>query len=214
MHAEDRPRRAALRHRPHAGRRPQARPAGRHVSAHHPAGVHARRPGRRHRLQQGGVRRDRRARPEPVAGEGSAHRRVAPGLEGIRDGSHARLRGQLRGHLLDREPRSDGRAHRRLHHRGADADAHGSRVSAHARRLVRGHPRDRRGDRRVEHPVCRQPAERPHGRHRNEPAREPLLRAGVEGDRLPDREDRRQAGRRLHARRAAKRHHPRDAGEL
>ena len=38
--------------------------------------------------------------------------------------------------------------------------------------------------------------------------------AGVEGDRLPDRQDRRQARRRLHARRAAERHHPRDAGLL
>ena len=34
-------------------------------------------------------------------------------------------------------------------------------------------------------------------------------RAGVEGDRLPDRQDRRPAGRRLHARRDPQRHHPR-----
>ena len=39
----------------------------------------------------------------------------------------------------------------------------------------------------------------------------PLVRAGLEGHRLPDRQDRRQARRRLHARRAAERHHPRDA---
>ena len=39
-------------------------------------------------------------------------------------------------------------------------------------------------------------------------------RAGVEGHRLPDRQDRRQAGRRLPAGRAAQRHHPRDAGLL
>ena len=45
------------------------------------------------------------------------------------------------------------------------------------------------------------PDERPDGRHRDEPARVALLGAGVEGDRLPDREDRRQARARLHARR-------------
>ena len=45
------------------------------------------------------------------------------------------------------------------------------------------------------------------------PARVALVGAGVEGDRLPDRQDRRQARRRLHARRARQRHHRRrDAG--
>ena len=37
-------------------------------------------------------------------------------------------------------------------------------------------------------------------------------RAGLQGDRLPDRQDRRQAGDRLHPRRDPQRHHPRDAG--
>ena len=41
----------------------------------------------------------------------------------------------------------------------------------HARRLLRGHPRDRRRDRRLQHPVRRQPGQRPHDRHRDEPAR-------------------------------------------
>jgi carbamoyl-phosphate synthase large subunit len=49
---------------------------------------------------------------------------------------------------------------------------------------------------------------RPPDRHRDEPARLALLGAGVEGHRLPDRQDRRQAGRRLHPRRAEERHHP------
>ena len=53
------------------------------------------------------------------------------------------------------------------------------------------------------------PDDRPHARHRDEPARVAQLGAGVEGDRLPDREDRRQARRRLHARRAHERHHAR-----
>ena len=53
-----------------------------------------------------------------------------------------------------------------------------------------------------------------HGRHRDEPARVAVVGAGVEGDRLPDRQDRRQARRRLHARRDPQRHHRRDAGQL
>ena len=56
-------------------------------------------------------------------------------------------------------------------------------------------------------------AGRPRGRDRDEPARVALLGAGVEGDRLPDRQGRRQAGGRLHAGRAAQRdHRRRDAG--
>ena len=51
------------------------------------------------------------------------------------------------------------------------------------------------------------PQRRARDRHRDEPARVALERARVEGDRLSDREDRRQARGRLHARRAAQRHH-------
>ena len=47
-------------------------------------------------------------------------------------------------------------------------------------------------------------------RDRDEPARVALVRARVEGDRLPDREARRAARGRLHARRAAERHHAED----
>ena len=53
-----------------------------------------------------------------------------------------------------------------------------------------------------------------HPRDRDEPARLPLLRARVEGDRLPDREGRGEARRRLHARRDPERPHRDDAGEL
>ena len=42
----------------------------------------------------------------------------------------------------------------------------------------------------------------------------PLLGAGLQGHRLPHRQDRRQAGRRLHAGRDRQRHHPQDAGLL
>ena len=58
------------------------------------------------------------------------------------------------------------------------------------------------------------PDERPHDRHRDEPARVALLGARLQGDRLPDRQDRREARRRLHARRDRQRHHARDAGVL
>ena len=85
------------------------RPAG-----DHPALVHARRHRRRHRLQQGGVPRDRRARHRRLADQRGADRGIGARLEGIRDGGRARQARQLHHHLLDREPRSDGRAHRRL----------------------------------------------------------------------------------------------------
>ena len=51
-------------------------------------------------------------------------------------------------------------------------------------------------------------------RDRDEPARLPLVRARLEGDRLPDRQGRRQARRRLHARRDPERPDEDDAGEL
>ena len=60
---------------------------------------------------------------------------------------------------------------------------------------------------------ARQSGRRPHGRHRDEPARVALLGAGLEGHRLSDRQGRGQARGRLHARRDRQRHHRRrDAG--
>ena len=56
-----------------------------------------------------------------------------------------------------------------------------------------------------------QPGGRPHGGDRDEPAGVALLRARLQGHRLPHRQDRGQARGRLHAGRAAQRHHPRDA---
>ena len=52
------------------------------------------------------------------------------------------------------------------------------------------------------------PAGWPARRHRDEPARVALLGAGLEGDRLSDRQDRRQARRRLHARRTRRTRSP------
>ena len=85
------------------------RPAG-----DHPPVLHPRRHRRRHRLQPRGVHRDRRARPRRLADQRSADRGKRARLEGVRDGGRPRQDGQLHHHLLDREHRSDGRAHRRL----------------------------------------------------------------------------------------------------
>ncbi len=87
-------------------------------------------------------------------------------------------------------------------------------LPAAARPGDRGDPRGRRRDRRLERPVRRQPRDRGDRRDRDEPARVALERAGVEGDRLPDREDRRAARGRLHARRRSRTTSPGDAREL
>ena len=55
------------------------------------------------------------------------------------------------------------------------------------------------------------PDDRAHGGHRDEPARLAIVGAGLEGHRISDREDCRQAGRRLHAGRNSQRHHAQDA---
>ena len=95
----------------------------------HPAVVHARRHRRRHRVQPRGVRGHRPPRPRPVADAARcSSSAVAARLEGVRARGDARLRGQRRDRLLDREPRSDGRAHRRLDHGGAGDDADRPRV--------------------------------------------------------------------------------------
>ena len=207
----DRPRRAAERARPEPARSGRPRAHAR-LPARHPPVVHARRRRRRHRLQHRGVPRARRARARAEPGPRGAHRGIGDRLEGIRARGDARRRRQLRRHLLDREHRSDGRPHRRQHHGGADPHAQRQGISADARCRAAHHPQGRRRDRRVEHPVRRQPGERPDGRHRDEPARVALVGARVEGDRLSDREDRRQARARLSPRRDPERHHARHAG--
>ena len=166
---QDRSRHAALASGQDADR--GARSARRYrASRHHPAVVHARRHRRRHRLQQGGVHRDRRARHRRLADLRSADRGIGPRLERIRDGGGARQERQLHHRLLDRERRSDGRAYRRLDHRGAGADADRQGIPAHARRLDRGAARDRRRDRRLERAIRRQSGRRPPRRHRDESA--------------------------------------------
>ena len=154
--------------------------------------------------------RRRRAGGEPDRRD--PHRGVDRRLEGVRARGDARSRRQLRDHLLDRERRSDGCAHRRLDHRRPGADAQRRRVPGDAQRRVRLHPARRRRDRRIERAVRPRSGHRAPGDHRDEPAGVALVGAGVQGDRIPDRQDRHQARRRLHARRDPQRHHPPDAG--
>ena len=132
----------------------------------------------------------------------------------VRARGDARPQRQRRDRLLDRERGPDGRPHGRLGHRGAAADAHRPPVPGAARPGDHLHPRRRGRDRRIEHPVRRQPGDGRDRRDRDEPARLALVRARVEGDRLPDREDRRAARRRLRARGDRQRHHAQDAGQL
>ena len=159
-----------------------------------------------------GARRDRAARPQREPDLAGAGRGVGRGLGRVRARGDPRQARQRRHRLLDREPRSDGRAHRRLGLLRARDDALRPRVPEAARRGRQGHPRGRRRDRRLERAVRGQPPHRRDRRDRDEPARLALLRAGLEGDRLPDREGRDAARDRLHARRDPERHHRHDAG--
>ncbi len=165
----------------------------------HPSVVHHGRQRRRHRLQPRGIRDHRDARPGRLADQRGAARGIGGRLERIRDGGRARPQRQLHHRLLHREPRPDGRAHGRFDHRGAGADADRQGIPAHARCLHRGAAQDRRRDRRFERAVRRQPGRRPPAGHRDESARVALVGAGLQGHRVPDRQDRRQARGGLHA---------------
>ena len=123
------------------------------------------------------------------------------GLGRVRARGDPRPRRQRRDRLLDREPRPDGRPHGRLGHRRAADDALRRGLPGAARRRRGGDPRGRRRDGRLEHPVRAAPRDGRAAGDRDEPARLPLVGARVEGDRLPDREGRREARGRLHARR-------------
>ncbi len=178
------------------------------------ARLHARRPRRRVRLHRGGAVPPGRARPRGVPDRPGARRGVGARLGRVRARGRPRPDRQRRHRLLDREPRPDGRAHRRLGHRRAADDAPGRGVPGAARRGRRGDPRGRRRHRRLEHPVRAQPRDRRRARDRDEPARLALVGARVEGDRLSDREGRGAARRRLHARRDPERPDRDDAREL
>ena len=191
------------------------RPRRRLAARRRPAGVHARRPRRRLRLDAGASSRaqvETGLRESPIGQvlvEESVRGWDEFELEVMRD-----KRDNVVDRLLDREPRPDGRAHGRLGHRRAADDALRRGVPGAARRGRRRHPRGRRRDRRLEHPVRARARDRRAARDRDEPARLALVRARVEGDGLPDREGRREARRRLHARRDPERPDEDDAGEL
>ena len=194
----------------HVGRRPRRRLVARSRAA----GVHARRPRRRLRRDTRAAAAAGRAWPLGVADLAGARRGIGARLGRVRAGGRPRPRRQRRDRLLDREPRPDGRAHRRLGDRRAADDAARRGVPGAAERGDRGRARGRRRHRRLEHPVRARPRRRRDPRDRDESARLALLGTRVEGDRLPDRQGRGEARRRLHARRDPERPDRHDAGEL
>ncbi len=179
-----------------------------------PPGVHDGRPRRRLRVHRGRAAPPGRARLGRVAHRPGARRGVDQGLGRVRARGRPRPARQRRHRLLDREPRPDGRPHRRLRHRRAADDAFRRGVPGAPRRGDRDHPRGRSRHRRLEHPVRALARDRRSARDRDESARLPLVGARLEGDGLPDREGRRAARRRLHARRDPERPDGDDAREL
>ena len=129
----DRPARAAVGRRVRGRRGAHDRGRGR-LPGDRAARVHPRRRRHRHRARPPRDAARRRARPRREPDLGDPHRAQRGRVEGVRARGHARPRRQRGGHLLDRERRRDGRAHRRVDHRRARADAHRRRVPAHARR--------------------------------------------------------------------------------
>ena len=180
-----------------------------------PARVHARRPRRRLRPHRGRARDqvERGLAASPI-GQVLVEESVL-GLGRVRARGGARPRRQRRGRLLDREPRSDGRPHRRL---GTVApqqtltDKQYQELRDAAIAVVRAVGVDTGGS-NVQ--FARDRARRRAAGDRDEPARVALLeRARLQGDRLPDRQGRRAARGRLHAPRDPQRPHAGHAGEL
>ena len=160
----------------------------------------------RERIQRAG-RAGSSNRPVTGADRGIGHR-----LERIRAGGDARQGRQRRHHLLDREPRPDGRPHRRLDHGGPGADADRQGIPADARRplaMIREIGVETGGS-NIQFAI--NPAD---GRMiviEMNPRVSRSSATGVKSDRFPDRQDRGQAGGRLSPARAAERHHSRNHG--
>ena len=74
----------------------------------------------------------RDVRRRSLAHQRGAGGRIGARLEGVRDGGRPRQGRQLHHHLLHREHRPDGRAHRRFDHRCAGADADRQGIPDHA----------------------------------------------------------------------------------
>ena len=142
-----------------------------------------------------------------------AHRGDGARLEGVRARADARPARQRGGGLLDREHRPDGRAHRRLDHRRPGDDADRPRVPAACATSA-----SRCCARSASTPAAATSSSRSTratGRMvviEMNPRVSRSSRAGVQGHRLPDRQDRGEAGHRLHPRRDPQRHHRRDPG--
>ena len=155
------------------------------------------------------------ARPRGEPGRPGARRGVPRRLAGARARGDVRRARQLRRRLLDREPRPDGRPHRRLVDGGAAADAARPDLPAAAR----GGLRDARA-RSASRPAARTSSSRTIPRAASSAliemnprvSRSSALASKATG--LPDREAGGAARRRLHARRAAERHHRQDDGRV
>jgi hypothetical protein len=113
-------------------------------------------------FNQGGVRGNRCSKGLDASPRRSLDRGIARRLEGIRARGDARPQRQRRRHLLDRELRPHGRAHGRLDHRGPGADPVRQGVPGDARRRQGHHPRDRRGNRRLNVQFAVRSQNRPH----------------------------------------------------
>ena len=149
--------------RPGVGLRPLARRGHGHrrvdrLPDHGAPELHPGRRRHRHRRRPRGPHPAGRRGPRRLAHQRGARRALDRRPEGVRARGHARPRRQLRGHLLDRELRPDGRPHRRLHHRGPGPDPDRRRVPGDARLRLRLHPSGGGGDRRLQRAVRGGPA--------------------------------------------------------
>ena len=157
------------------------RPAG-----DRPPGVHARRDRRRDRRDRARLPRADPGRPAGQPDRPGHGREVPRRLAGDRVRGDARRRRHVHRRLLDGERRPARRPHRRLDRRRARPDADRRRPPAAAQRGARDHPGARRRG-RLQRPVrALARLDRVRG-HRGQPARLALVRAGLQGDRLPDR---------------------------
>ena len=174
-------------------------------------GLHPRRPRRRHRPQRGGVpaRSSRAALAASPIGQ-VLHRPVGARLGRVRARGHARPARQRRDRLLDREHRPDGRAHRRLGHRGAPqqtlTDRLYQRLRDQAIAVIRAVGVETGGS-NVQFAV--NPETEEILVIEMNPRVSRSIGAGLQGHRLPDRQDRRAPGRRLRAGGDLQRHHRR-----
>ena len=141
---------------------------------HRPAGLHARRHGRRHRRVRAGLPRADPGRPARQPDRPGDGREMPRRLAGDRVRGHARRRRHVHRGVLDGERRPARRPHRRLDRRGPGPDPDRRRPPAPAQRGPRDHPGARRRGwlQRPVRAVARLDRVR---RHRGQPAGQPQL---------------------------------------